>query len=108
MEYSNKLILINKFNLLLDNFNITNKLNRVSFKDVSYLPEGQEWLIELTNGENVYIHKCSYNVDNPEVNYVWVEYSKEDGIFIEINYKDKTVKKFIIISANEIKKEIKL
>jgi predicted choloylglycine hydrolase len=94
---------LNSFNNLLDEFNISNKLERNSLKNDTFLPEGEEWLLELISGENQYIHRCSYTVNNPEVYYIWVDFSQENGVTIEINYKDKTAKKFTIISPSEVK-----
>lgn len=108
MEYPTKLQ-INNFHDFLDKFNFTHNLkSELSKKNKSFLSEGDDWLIELTNGDHIYIEKCSYMVKNPEVKYIWVDYSKEKGVTIEINFTNETSKVFVVITPEEIRSELVL
>ena len=91
------------FNKLLDKFNIEHNLIRQTLMIDTFLPEGEEWLINLQSGKNLYVSRCSYEVKNPEVKYIWVDYKKENGVILEINYVDGSKKVFVLISPTEIR-----
>ncbi len=65
-------------------------------------------MLELVSGDHVYIEKCSYAVNNPEVKYIWVDYLSEKGVTIEINFTNETSEVFVVITPEEIKSELVL
>lgn len=89
---------------LLTKFNNKNNLIATETLTHSYLlPEGATWLMRLKNGSDILVEKCSYQVGNPDIDYVWVDYDEQKNeVIVEINSKDKTAKQFILLSSEEI------
>ena len=89
---------------VLTKFN--NENNLITMEPLTHgylLPEGGMWLMQLKDGSNVLVEKCSYQVSNPDIDYVWVDYDKQKNeVVVEVNNKDKTAKQFILLSSDEI------
>lgn len=89
---------------LLIKFNKENNLMTTESLTHSYLlPEGAMWLMQLKDDSDILVEKCSYQVINSEIDYVWIDYDEQKNeIIVEINNKDKTAKQFILLSSDEI------
>ncbi|MDO8669010.1 MAG: hypothetical protein Q7K65_01815 [Candidatus Buchananbacteria bacterium] len=93
-----------KFIILLNQFNKENNLYTKETLSYNYLlPEGANWLVRLKDCKDILIEKCSYEVKNEEINYVWVDFDLQSNqVIVEVNYKDKTLKKYILLTADNI------
>jgi hypothetical protein len=66
-------------------------------------PEGQDWMILLKDGTELYVERRSYDTANPETDF-WIDYKQEQGgIVAEFTGRvDKKNKYFILVHNEEI------
>jgi len=92
------------FVALLREFNQDNGLKTEEVLSHGYLlPEGANWLLRLKNGKDVLVDRCSYQVRNDDIDYIWVDFDlNSKNVIVEINKKDKSKADHILLSGDEV------
>lgn len=89
---------------ILNQFNESNEFNlgkKITRGDL--LPEGGMRLLKLKDGTEILAETCSYQIDNKNINYIWVEFSpQQKNIIIEVNRKDGESKKYSLLSGEVV------
>ena len=64
-------------------------------------PEGEDWIMLLKNGTELYVDRRSYDTGDEETDF-WIEYdSRRGGIIVEFIYAKAREKMYEIIVPNE-------
>lgn len=88
----------------LDSFN--QKINLQTpekLKHSNLTPEGGAWLLHLKNEQDMFVELCSYEVNNSDVKYIWIEFLPEEKkVIAEINKTNGEVIKETVMGADEI------
>lgn len=88
------------FEKMLDTFNENQGFLRESFTKHSFLPEGEDWNVKLQDGCIIRVHRCSYEVENADVVYVWIDMKVNVGLVATIKYKD-SISRDVVLLENE-------
>lgn len=96
-ESSNFIELLKRFH---ENHGITTKEN---FSALDLLQEGGWLYVKTKDDIDMLVQMCTYQVTNKEVEYMWIEFDKEQpNVKIEINYKDGSSREFDLLTKEDI------